>query len=57
MGGLMQERHNSIANTLELCFSGTKLSIYGIFCTTIQYSPLPYKGTPACEPFDVFSVL
>ena len=57
MGGLMQERHNSIASGLEFCLSCTKLSIYGIFCTTIQYSTFPYKGTPACEPFDVFSVL
>ena len=28
--GLMQERHNSIANALELCLSCTNLSIYSL---------------------------
>ena len=37
--GLMQERHNSIANALELCLSSTNPSILGILlCWLHQFS-------------------
>ena len=37
MDGLVQERRNSIANALDLCFSCTNLEIWRVDFTTIRY--------------------